>query len=78
MTSLPERIMAYADAKPESTPIQADDLLQLCDRAAVSRALPRLALSARLCSSYGDRCVRGPRARPAYAAAPRFGPTNDQ
>ena len=39
MKSLPERIMGYADAKPEATPIQAGDLLHLGDRAAVSRAL---------------------------------------
>ena len=48
MKSLPERIMAYAEAKPEATPIQAADLLHLGDRAAVSRALSRLAHSKRL------------------------------
>ena len=45
MKSLPERIMAYAEAEPEATPIQAEDLLHLGDRAAVSRALSRLARS---------------------------------
>jgi len=40
--------MGYADAKPEATPIQAGDLLHLGDRAAVSRALSRLAHSERL------------------------------
>ena len=38
MNSLPERIMEYAKARPEATPIQADDLLRLGDRAAVARA----------------------------------------
>ena len=48
MNSLPERIMEYAEAKPEATPIQADNLLHLGDRAAVARALSRLARSGRL------------------------------
>ena len=48
MKSLPERIMAYAEARPEATPIQAGDLLHLGERAAVSRALSRLARSERL------------------------------
>lgn len=47
MKSLPERIMGYADAKPEATLIQADALLQLGDRAALSRAFSRLARSDR-------------------------------
>ena len=52
MKSLPERIMGYAEAKPEATPIQAEDLLHLGDRAAVSRALSRLAGSERLMRIY--------------------------
>ena len=48
MNSLPERIMEYAEAQPEATPIQAEDLLHLGDRAAVARALARLARSERL------------------------------
>ena len=48
MNSLPERIMECAEAKPEATPIQAKDLLHLGDRAAVTRALSRLAGSRRL------------------------------
>ena len=53
--SLPERIMGYAEAKPEATPIRAGDLLHLGDRAAVNRALSRLASSERLMRIY-----RGP------------------
>ena len=52
MKSLPKRIMGYAEAKPEATPIQAKDLLHLGDRAAVSRALARLAHSERLMRIY--------------------------
>ena len=33
MKSLPERIMGYAEAEPEATPIRAEDLLHLGDRA---------------------------------------------
>ncbi len=47
-SSLPERIMEYAEARPEATPIRADDLLHLGNRAAVGRALSRLAGSERL------------------------------
>lgn len=65
MKSLPERIMGYADAKPEATPIQAGDLLHLGDRAAVSRALCRLAHSERLL-----RICRGVYMRPIET---RFG-----
>ena len=65
MKSLPERIMGYADAKPEATPIQARDLLHLGDRAAVSRALSRLAHSERLL-----RICRGVYMRPIET---RFG-----
>ena len=52
MKSLPERIMGYAEAKPEATPIQAEALLHFGDRAAVSRALSRLARSERLMRIY--------------------------
>ena len=48
MKRLPERIMGYAEAKPEATPTQAEDLLHLGDRTAVSRALSRLTRSERL------------------------------
>lgn len=48
MNSLPERIMEYAEAQPEATPIHAVDLLHLGDRSAVSRTLSRLARSERL------------------------------
>lgn len=65
MKRLPERIMAYAEAEPEATPIQADDLLHLGDRAAVSRALDRLARSERLL-----RICRGVYMRPIQT---RFG-----
>lgn len=63
--SLPQRIMGYAEAKPEATPIQAEDLLHLGDRAAVSRALSRLARSERLM-----RICRGVYMRPIET---RFG-----
>ena len=39
MKSLPERIMEYAEAKPEATPLQTDGLLHLGERAAVPQAL---------------------------------------
>ena len=65
MSSLPERIMEYAEAKPEATPIQAEDLLHLGDRAAVARALSRLARSERLL-----RICRGVYMRPIQT---RFG-----
>lgn len=48
MNNLPERIMEYAEAKPEAKPIQANDLLHLGDQPAVVRALSRLAHSERL------------------------------
>ena len=32
MKSLPKRIMAYAEDRPEATPVQAQDLLHLGDR----------------------------------------------
>lgn len=66
MNSLPDRIMEYADAKPEATPVQSNDLLDLGNRAAVSRALSRLACSNRLL-----RICRGIYMRPIQT---RFGP----
>ncbi len=42
MKTLFERIMLYAETKPEATPIRADDLLHLGDRTAVARSLSRL------------------------------------
>ncbi len=48
MKTLPERIIEYAEAKPEATPIRADDLLHLGGRAAVARSLSRLVRSERL------------------------------
>ena len=65
MKSLPERIMEYAEAKAEATPIQAEDLLHFGRRAAVSRALSRLARSERLM-----RICRGVYMRPIQT---RFG-----
>ena len=65
MKSLPERIMKYAEAMPEATPMQAEDLLHLGDRAAVTRALSRLARSERLL-----RICRGLYMRPIQT---RFG-----
>ena len=65
MKSLPDRIMGYAESKPEATPIQATDLLHLGDRAAVNRALSRLARSKRLM-----RICRGLYMRPIQT---RFG-----
>jgi len=65
MNSLPDRIMEYAEAKPEATPIQADDLLHLGDRGAVARSLSRLVRSERLL-----RICRGVYMRPIQT---RFG-----
>ena len=65
MNSLPERIMEYAEAKPEATPIQAENLLHVGDRAAVARAFSRLARSDRLL-----RICRGVYMRPIQT---RFG-----
>ena len=65
MKSVPDRILAYAEAKPEATPIRADDLLKLGDRTAVTRALSRLACSERLM-----RICRGIYMRPIQT---RFG-----
>jgi len=65
MNSLSERIMEYAEATPEATPIQADDILHLGDRAAVVRSLSRLVHSDRLL-----RICRGAYMRPIQT---RFG-----
>ncbi|MDE0100798.1 MAG: hypothetical protein OXN89_00315 [Bryobacterales bacterium] len=65
MNSLPERIMEYTEAKPDATPIQADDLLPFGDRAAVARAQSRLARSDRLM-----RIWRGVYMRPCSARPP--------
>ncbi len=65
MNSLPGRIMEYAKATPEATPIRADDLLHLGNRAAVVRALSRLVRSDRLL-----RICRGVYMRPIQT---RFG-----
>ena len=65
MNSLPERIMEYAEMKPESTPVRADDMLHLGDRAAVAWALSHLARSDRLL-----RICRGVYMRPIQT---RFG-----
>ena len=73
MESLTERIMGYAEAEPEATPIQAKGLLHFGDRASVSRALSRLARSERLL-----RICRGVYMRPIPT---RFGlraPSLDQ
>ena len=58
--------MGYAEAKPEATPIQAENLLHLGERAAVARALSRLTRSERLL-----RICRGVYMRPIPT---RFGP----
>ena len=58
MKSLPERIMEYAEAKPEATPIQAKDLLHLGTRPAVNGALSRLASSQRLLRIYRGMYMR--------------------
>ena len=81
MNSLPERIMEYAEAKPEATPIQAKDLLHLGDRAAVNRSLSRLARTERLmriCRGLYMRPIqtrfglRAPRRAKALAALSEF------
>ena len=65
MNSLPQRVMEYAEATPEATPIQAEDLLHLGARAAVTKVLSRLARSERLL-----RICRGVYMRPIQT---RFG-----
>ena len=65
MKSLPERIMALAEAEPEATPICPSALLHLGSRGAVDQALSRLARSGRLM-----RICRGVYMRPIET---RFG-----
>lgn len=48
MASLPERIMEYAEARPEATPLCSTALLHLGKRPAVDQALSRLTRSGRL------------------------------
>ena len=77
MNSLPERIMEHAEAQPEATPIQAEDLMHLGDRSVVVRTLSRLARSERLlriCRGVYMRSIqtrfglRAPRREKALAA----------
>lgn len=48
MSRLPERIMEYAEARPEATPLCSTALLHLGTRSAVDQALSRLTRSGRL------------------------------
>ena len=48
MTSVPEQIIAYADALPEGTPLHPKELLHLGTRAAIDQALSRLVKKGRL------------------------------
>ena len=48
MSSLSERIMQYAEASPEATPLCSTALLHLGNRSAVDQALSRLTRSGRL------------------------------
>ena len=48
MTSVPEQIMAYADALPESTPVHPKALLYLGSRAAIDQSLSPLARKTKL------------------------------
>ncbi|MDE0286298.1 MAG: DUF6088 family protein, partial [Gammaproteobacteria bacterium] len=48
MRSLPSRIMEYAEALPEATPLCPGSLLHIGSRAAVDQALSRLARAGRL------------------------------
>ena len=66
MKSVPERIMEYAEASPEATPICPSALLHLGSRGAVDQALSRLARSGRLM-----RICQGVYMRPIET---RFGP----
>jgi len=59
MNNLPERILEYAEAKPEATPIQAKSLPHLGDRVALARTLSRLVRSDRFL-----RICRGVHMRP--------------
>ena len=65
MHSLPKRIMEYAEAAPEATPLCPGALLHLGRRAAVDQALSRLARKGRLM-----RICRGVYMRPVET---RFG-----
>ena len=65
MSSLAKRIMEHAEAQPEATPLYAGALLHLGNRAAVNRALSRLAGSKSL-----FRICRGIYMRPILC---RFG-----
>ncbi|MXX34121.1 MAG: hypothetical protein F4107_14225 [Gemmatimonadetes bacterium] len=62
MNSLPERTMECAEAQPEATPIQADDLLRVAARSAVARSLSRLVRSGagllRICRSVYMRPIQ--------------------
>ena len=66
MSSLPKRIMEHAEALPEATPLHSGALLHMGSRAAVNRALSRLAASKRLL-----RICRGVYMRPVMT---QFGP----
>ena len=65
MSSLAKRIMEHAEAQPEATPLYAGALLHLGSRAAINRALSRLAGSKSLL-----RICRGIYMRPILS---RFG-----
>ena len=77
MRGLPKRIMEYAEAQPEATPLCGGALLHLGKRAAIDQALSRLARSGkliRICQGVYMRPVetrfgvRGPRIGKALAA----------
>ncbi|MDE2762767.1 MAG: AbiEi antitoxin N-terminal domain-containing protein [Gemmatimonadota bacterium] len=70
MKSLPERIIALAEAEPEATPICPSALLHLGSRGAVDQALSRLARSGRLL-----RICRGVYMRPIETRFGRIPPS---
>ena len=70
MKSLPERIMALAEAEPEATPICPSALLHMGSRGAVDQALSRLARSGRLM-----RICRGVYMRPIETRFGRIPPS---
>ena len=76
MRGLPKRIMEYAEAHPEATPLCPGALLHLGHRAAIDQALSRLARSGELM-----RVCQGVYMRPvetrfgASGAASRQGPS---
>ena len=72
MKSLPERIMALAEAEPEATPICPSALLHMGSRGAVDQALSRLARSGRLM-----RICRGVYMRPIETRFGVRGPSLD-